>query len=202
MSFLTFRNVNKTLLSPVNTEYQKRVFDSLSEVSKWLFAELKAGNRNYWLDNPPMGYIWEQMREQFKNNRNSVEKFGIEPSDINMSSEFKQLEKIADEMRYNPFLPKDLRESIVGYLDKRVQASFDAMECSFNAFMENLEGTKDYPKILNEEFFELTLNIDLENFYVDKISELGFSADDIEVRNKEFLTMIVEYLESFDPRKK
>jgi len=202
LAYLTYRNVNKTLLSPVNTEYQKRVFDSLSRISKELFAELKSGDGNYRLKNPPMAYIWDQMRSQYAQNKESVQKYGIEASDIDMSSEFEKLEGLADEVRFEPFLPKNIRKIVTSYLDDRTAASFDAMELSFNKFMNDLETIDDPSSTLNDEFFDTGINIDLENYYIDRLIELGFSEDNIQNKNREILNLIVEYLESFDPNKK
>ena len=84
LAFLTYRNARKTLLSPVNTEYQKRIFDSLVNISERLFSELKMGKSQHWIRQRPMKDALAEICEEWENNKDSVEKSGLELTDCYM----------------------------------------------------------------------------------------------------------------------
>lgn len=200
ITFLTYKNINKSLLSPVNTEYQKRVLENLSTLSSKLFAELKSGNDYYRCHSLQMRPIWKQMQNLYIEDKDSTQKKGIDISDINITSEFLFSQHLADEVRYDPFIPSEIRDAVTTYLDCRTEASFDSTVYSIHATLANIDKIiKDNGEVSNS-YFEEDINLFLENSYLEHMDDRGFNNEEIEEMNKTIITQIIKYIDSFNPK--
>ncbi|PKH08179.1 hypothetical protein [Moritella sp. Urea-trap-13] len=200
ITFLTYRNINKSLLSPVNTEYQKRVLENLSVLSNKLFSELKSGTQDYRGHSLQMQPIWKQMQSLYIEDKDSTRENGIDILDINITSEFLFSQNLADEVRYDPFIPNEIREAVTTYLDCRTKVSFDSTVSSLHDTLINIDKIIEANGEVPSSYFEEDINIFLENTYLDYMDNNGFSDEIIEEMNKNIMTQILEYIDSFNPR--
>jgi|TARA_B100000749_G_scaffold88627_1_gene67237 hypothetical protein len=195
LAFLTYRNARKTLLSPVNTEYQKRIFDSLVNISERLFSELKMGKSQHWIRQRPMKDALAEICEEWENNKDSVEKYGLELTDWPAASDWYEFHSLADEVRYELFLPEVLREKIVCYMEDRANAAEYAHDYAVQKFVEEVNRERKYHTLTVDNF------MDIENFYAEGMEKAEMSIDEIHQRNRALMNEFVRYIESFDPTK-
>ena len=195
LAYLTYRNARKTLLSPVNTEYQKRIFDSLVSISERLFSELKIGKSQHWIRQRPMKDALKEICQEWENNKDSVEQYGLELTDWPAATDWYEFHSLADEVRYELFLPEVLREKIVRYLEDRANAAEYAHNYAVQKFVEETNRTRRYNTLSVDNF------IDIENFYAKGMEEAKMSIDEIHQRNKDLMNDFVLYIKSFDPTK-
>lgn len=200
MTFLTYKNINKSLLSPVNTEYQKRVLENLSVLSGKLFSELKLGTEHYRGHSLQMRPIWKQMQSLYIEDKDSTRENGIDILDIEITSEFLFSQKLADEVRYDPFIPNEIREAVTTYLDCRTEASFDSTISSIQATLANIDKIIEANGEVPSSYFEEDINLFLENSYINHMDDRGFNYDKIEEMNKNIMIQVIEYIDSFNPR--
>ena len=76
LAVLTYINAKKSILSPVNTEYQKRIFDRLSEVTNFISSEFQMGSPEYYLYQQPMKETLKEIVKEYENLKNKVEDDG------------------------------------------------------------------------------------------------------------------------------
>ena len=193
LASLAYFNAKKTLLSPVNTEYQKRIFDKLEILSKKLFSELKIGDDNYWLYQRPMKEVFTEICNEYKNNKESVHEFGLEISCSSVGKNYIYFQKLADEIRYELFLPDALKEPLISYLEQRAEAEIFSTAFAVDSYINMINENKNYEEIDEEKFMEI------ENFYIDGMSESGFDNEAITTKNKEIMDKIINYVQSFNP---
>ena len=66
--WLTYRAAKRGWLTPINTEYQKRVMDRLAKLSQDLYDETDSTSRRCWFKDFGAAYavkeIWRQSREE------------------------------------------------------------------------------------------------------------------------------------------
>ena len=88
LALLTYLNAKKTLLSPVNTEYQKRIFDTLTRINERLCSELKIGDERHFVRQLHMRQALEEICHEWKSNGASVEQHGLDLPDWPASREW------------------------------------------------------------------------------------------------------------------
>ncbi|MFC2993196.1 hypothetical protein [Halomonas tibetensis] len=193
LAFLTYKNARKTLLSPVNTEYQKRIFDSLNKISNRLFSELKMGEDHHWIKQRPMEDALGEICKEWEGNKASVEEFGLELTDWPAAKDWYDFHSFADEVRYELFLPDSLRKKIISYMEERAESAQYAHNHAVQKFINQVNENRSYHDLHVNNF------IDIENFYIDGMDEMNMSIDKIYQRNEELMGEIVKYVQSFDP---
>lgn len=196
LAFLTHRNAKKTLLSPVNTEYQKRIFDSLARISERLFSELKMGDSQHWIRRRPMKEALNEICQEWKNNKESIRQYGLKLTDWPAARDWYDFHSIADEVRYELFLPDSLRNKLIVYLEERAESAQYAHNHAIQKFVEQVNANQSFEDLSVDNFIEI------ENFYIEGMEEMKMSVDHIYRRNEEIMEEIIKYVRSFDPEKR
>ncbi|ADU65735.1 hypothetical protein Selin_1000 [Desulfurispirillum indicum S5] len=193
LAYLTYRNARKTLLSPVNTEYQKRVFDSLTSISERLFSELKIGSDEHWIKQRPMKEVLDEICREWDRDRSSILEHGLELVVWPAAKDWCIFNSLADEVRYEIFLPERLRNKIICYLEYRAESAKFAHDYAVIKYIESINENRSYDQISIDNF------IDIENYYIDGMGKMNLSFEQITQRNQEILCEITKYVRSFDP---
>ena len=195
LAFLTYLNAKKTLLSPVNTEYQKRVFDSLTQLSERLFSELKIGAQDGLRYQRPMKEALVEICNKWEENKKSVEEFGLDLIEFPVSSDWFKFEKLADEVRFDLCVPVELKSTILSHLKERADASCYAHGFAVTEFVKQVNAEKSYHELSVDNF------VDIENFYIEGMESAGMGGEEIYRKNQELMKEFILYIQSFDPSK-
>jgi len=120
---LTYLKTSRTLLSPVNTEYQKRVIQRLGEVSDLLLAEFDPESGRYWAKkNPPLKEILENIHKQFIAQKDEILATGKFPlPGIPCPEEELYFSRLVEMLKTDPFLPKSIRDTVADLLENRAE---------------------------------------------------------------------------------
>lgn len=141
LAVLTYGNAKKSIFSSVNTEYQKRAFSSLENISKQLFLYPENDIRfGHLLVEFPMIREYENFQNQYKENPSNIEQHGLDDSEFSNPMEWEILIKLLNLVECDIFLPEEVRAPILKLLSSRCEASFEA----------HVEALSSYTKLMQE----------------------------------------------------
>ena len=126
---LTYSNARKTLLSPAHTEYHKNVITRLKELSEKLDSEFDPTSPYYWAYVHPnaMKDPVDLINQQFRKNKEAIFVTG-EPNrgPYRSSARYDNTKHFARSVKADPFIPREIRDSIVATLNARATAIYEA----------------------------------------------------------------------------
>src|SRR5690606_12654289 len=154
LALLTYLNAKKTLLSPVNTEYQKRIFDTLTRLNERLCSELKIGDERHFVRQLHMREALEEICHEWKSNRASVEQYGLDLPDWPASKEWYEFYSLADDVRYTLFLPQELKDKTIAYLEERASAAEYAHNYAVKEYIEMVNRNKSFEELSPDNFMD------------------------------------------------
>ena len=107
---LTYLRARKSVLSTVNTEYQKRVMDRLQKLSEQLYEEFDVDNLQQWVMNRPLLEGIKQMNEEFEENKEHFLEKREWDEGFPYTSDLHSLNKILNPLKTDPFVPTEIRK--------------------------------------------------------------------------------------------
>jgi hypothetical protein len=192
---LTFLQAKRTLLNPVNVEYQKRVIENLYNISNSLIDEFDYGSPEHWIKKNEYDEMFSLIRqhaaEALERGLSREDAFDIGTPLLPSILRFRAL---ADRYRSDPFLPSGVRIKLVELLDERWNALTEA----------SIEVGKLYATGLREGKYPMEGGVSvggLHNRIVDKLYERGVGVSQIEERIHGIRSDISSYFEGFSPLK-
>ncbi|MDY0943649.1 hypothetical protein [Priestia megaterium] len=193
IAILTYRSAKKGLLNTVNTEYQKRVMDHLDELSNILYAEFDRNSEQYWAhsnNNPGFVTIVEGIIDRYLEH---LQKHGNSET-FELTYELPnglRLHELAERIKSDPFLPDDIANYVVNYLETRSEVLGETIIEEFESLREILR-TQQYSSL---DKLPLNTHIRISNKLYDKRMSMEHVEDEVHhIRG-----MIKEHLESYNP---
>jgi hypothetical protein len=165
----------------VNKEYQNQIILQLKKITEWLLSQIAGG------DSGLMAMHEQHVAKQVDLYLKHREQYGksevigdLFPYDPNLLEQYQKAKII----KHDPFLPKDIRESIANLLETRFEKMVNVWEEVTDAFVNDLDKESKIEDSSILFWGELT-----KGYYDAKV---GFS--DIEEKNIEVVRQIEDYL--------
>lgn len=133
VTWLTYATARRGLLSPVNTEYQKRVIDRLASVSDELNAEFAAGAKNFYRFHDELITMSELIAQKVDSHRDQM----FPPRDL--TSLETRLRELVQQWRNDPFLPESIRAELVAFVTDRSQVVEESIMTISNEYWAQLK---------------------------------------------------------------
>lgn len=189
----TYRNAKKGLLNPVNTEYQKKVIERLSEISTQLGNEFYNDSTKNWyainnLQEPVnrINSIFTEYKEKILKEKKFVE-FAYPLPELST-----HLRTLISRIKFDPFVPKDIRNLIIDLLESR-------LNYTELIIVEELEKYKDELALgMHTQYFEYNDGL-VENRVNNRLEQLGLDEIQIEESVNNIQSEIQNYFNSFKP---
>jgi hypothetical protein len=195
IAVLTFIKAKNGLLNSVNTEYQKRIIDRLATLSEELYSEFDPASDNYWAKQNFIEDAITRFHEKIKDYKHEIITQKEMPPGIPEPENIDHLSGYLDKLKSDPFIPKEIRDSIVSNLEVRVET----MQSAY------LQVMQDYKKDLQEGKRWDTLDTNylwIHNRINARMYENGVGISQIQQNVHEVRLAIQSHLEKFDPLKK
>lgn len=193
VAIFTYINARKSILSPVNTEYQKRIFDRLSEITNFICSEFQFGKSEYHLYQLPMEETLKEIVGEYELVKSSIaDKGSFDITDFPASKEWIKFSKKYDEVQFDPYIPEKLKEPILKYLSKRADA----------ANIAHCQAVKNFIDYANEHGCSNVINIDndeIHNYYLVAMEQQNCDVDSLEIEVDKIKENFQKYMESFQP---
>jgi hypothetical protein len=198
ITILTYRSAKNGLLNAVNTEYQKKVINKLEEISIELGSEFDPLSPNYWANYNPIRESVSEINDVFERNKEYILELGEYPFGTVLPSNIKRLRTFIARIKSDPFTPKEIREVILAFLERRSQIVMSIYSNELESYAQLLVNGERLLKTNGEDSkFDEFHNSIIEKLNFEKC---GISAIEAEV-NK-IRSYIQLYLESFNPVKR
>lgn len=198
VTVLTYRSAKNGLLNTVNTEYQKKVINKLEEISVELGSEFDPMSPNYWANYNPIKHSVSEINDIFKRNKDYILDLGEYPFGVIVPSNISRLTNFTARIKSDPFLPKDIREVVIEFLEKRTQIVMDVYFNELESYAESLvDGVRPFETDGEDSKFDK-----FHNSIIEKLNGEGCGVSTIEAEINRIRSYIQLYLESFNPVKR
>lgn len=198
VTILTYRSAKNGLLNTVNTEYQKKVINKLEEVSIELGSEFDPTSPNYWANYNPIRDSISEINDIFERNEDYILEIGEYPFGTIVPSNINRLNTFIAKIKSDPFLPEEIREEIIRFLERRVRTTMSVYWEEFESYTELLiDGAKPFATDGEDPAFD-----EFHNSIICKLNEKGLGIAAIEAEINKIRSYIQLYLESFNPIKR
>lgn len=198
VTILTYRSAKNGLLNTVNTEYQKKVINRLEEVSIELGSEFDPASPNYWANYNPIKHSIAEINEIFERNKDYILEIEEYPFGVIVPSNINRLNTFMARIKSDPFLPKEIREVVIEFLEKRTKITMSVYLDEFEFYAESLvNGAEPFETNGEDSNFD-----EFHNLIIDKLNEKGCGITMIETEVNKIRSCIQLYLESFNPIKR
>jgi len=194
LGILTYLSAKKGLLNTVNTEYHKRAFDKIENLSQELLSEFDPKSENYWANGDTLKDFLKETHEVFEKNKEQILKKKEFHSGIRMPKVFDRLQAIVQGIKSDPFLPKEIRNEVIKHLENRAEKIFGIHIDEINKHLQDLangkyEGNYEHVSAL------------VHNRINDKLYENNCGISQVEEQVHDIRLFIQKYLENFNPLK-
>lgn len=193
VAWLTFFVARKGLLSPVNTEYQKRVMDRLSDVASELGEEWNpSSNACYVFHADYLKDACADIDEQYERYRRgdlSAESISIKlsPLDMRLTEQFNR-------WRSDPFIPDAIRFELLDFTVKRAHTYSDIYFSELGKYRKRLVRRGDEER--RPTWF------DVNGPAHSRLAKAGFGFDDVARKVDVLRLQIQAYMQRYDPDRK
>ncbi len=195
VAILTYIKAKNGLLNAVNTEYKKRVFDRLAEISKELLSEYDPESPKFWTKADSVKEVLSILHSHILPDKDRILKTGKIFPGIPVSSKESELNRMAAVVRSDPFIPKHIRDKLVDFYEARANVMTEVF------FNKVTEYTNQLSKGERWDTLETNHNW-LHNEIMDDLRNRGCGISELENEVHDLRDMIQNYFESFDPLKK
>ncbi|WP_243557963.1 hypothetical protein [Priestia megaterium] len=217
IAILTYRSAKRGLLNTVNTEYHKRVLDHLHELSETLYTEFEFNLEDHSDKNHPFTKTFNinlVVEEIVYYLSGYVRRGGIvEKNNLDAFMDFfyaypiifKKSVNMRNQIESDPFIPENIANYVVKYLDERASAVREIIRFQrpryVKVFIDNeryiLESLETNNNVIDERIYSLFAHLERDFRSQLTLRELG------PIHNLENIhairTMIRDYLKSFNP---
>lgn len=190
---LTYLRARKSVLSTVNTEYQKRVMDRLQKLSEELYEEYDADSPSYWTKQNSVIEVTGKMNKDFLAHKELVLEEGEWLLGIPVSSLEMKFTKRINALKSDPFVPRNIKQMAIDLIENRLHVMHRIMMDYFQDYGDSLASGKVQPATRDYCF-------GMHNEIMKLLREQGCGIPEIEDEVHEIRVAIQRYFESFDPR--
>lgn len=194
IAVLTYRAAKKGLLNTVNTEFHKRVIETLSTINDELYSEFDMTSDRYWGKDNNGGEFFRRLNEEIQRNRHEIitRSEGDFPIGIPVTKLQVRLQGLIAKYRADPFIPEVIRVSVLRLIQGRLSASHESNEFAAREYVRYLSSADRWRNLEGNEGWVLNR----EN---GRMYELGFGLSQVELKVDEIRTAMQLYFSGFDP---
>lgn len=194
IAVLTFVKAKNGLLNSVNTEYQKKVMERLSDLSDEIWEEFDFSSANHWSKNSALGEVLERIHKYAAENKHEILTGKAGFAGVPLPE--KQIEMMAslERIKSDPFIPSRIRGKLVDILERRISSTFEAYHTVIKEYQDDLVKGKGW------DSFELNESL-LSNKVLGIMCNNGVGIEDLQAAAHEVRLEIQRYYESFNPIK-
>ena len=195
IAVLTYIKAKNGLLNSVNTEYQKKVMERLSQLANEMYDEFDQSSDKFWVREDQAKEVLSELHEQIIPYKHEIITNKEISSGFKLPSKFEELDSFLKKIKSDPFVPKQIRDKVVSLLEKRTSTMF-------SSYLEELE---EYKNGLKEGKYWDTLETNhhwFHNKINDRLYKDGCGISQIEEAAHEIRAEIQNYFESFNPIKR
>ncbi|MDF2873370.1 MAG: hypothetical protein K0R22_53 [Sporomusa sp.] len=192
----TFIYAKKNIKNTVHLEYQKKVIIRLDEIANALFREFDVESEVYWhkTHNFDNNIKWiDAIYEQTKQVAPESERLPLVPLYDSLSDQY--LSSLFMKVKSDPFIPEDIRRTIVAYLEDRIEVT---RKVYFNTYQK-------YRTELANGRFEKSSPLErhalFNSWAMVELHEKGYGIRDTEKKVNSIRFKIREYFEKYNPIK-
>jgi len=194
VAILTFIKAKNGLLNSVNTEYQKKVMERLSSLSEELWEEFDYSSEKHWSKDKNLQDTLDDIHKYALSHKHEIltKKFGF----LGVPVPKKQMELMAlqEKLKSDPFVPHEIRGKLVGILENRVSAMFDAYHSVIGEYQKDIEEGKHWDKFDDNHDW-------ISNKIVCVMSKNGAGITELESAAHEVRLEVQKYYNQFNPLK-
>jgi hypothetical protein len=195
VAVLTYIKAKNGLLNAVNTEYKKRVMDRLAEISKDLIAEYDPESPKHWSKIDSVKEVLDVLHNEIRLHKAQIIQKGKIDTGIPCSSKWLELSRVADLIRSDPFVPRQIRKKILDLFENRAHVMLEVYIQEIERYQKELAKGKHWDTLDSNHHW-------LHNRIIDKLRERGCGISEIESEVHALRNVIQDYFESFDPIKR
>ena len=189
---LTYRRAKSTILNTVNTEYHKKVIERLAELSEVLYREFDAFSDDAWYKQDDVGYVVECLHSNIKGHRELIVAAGELLEGVAVSPVQNRLQNLTNRYKSDPFLPDQIRDKVVGLLEKRVNVMDGAYWDVMQDYMSALAMGRHWDTLETNSSW-------LHNRVNEKLNEGGVGIAQVENAVHDIRLEIQRYFKQFNP---
>jgi hypothetical protein len=194
IAILTYRAARRGLLNTVNTEYQKRVMDRLQRLSEDLYSEFDPTSDTYWAKSKAVDEAVERINEVFQKHRETILKQREYAFGVPVTKDIQRLNRLLDPIISDPFIPDEIRNAVVDFLENRVEVMENVYISEFEKYSTGLAKGKHEP-------FDTRRSMGLHNRIIDQLAQMGCGVRQIEEEVRAVRALIQDYFDSFNPHR-
>ncbi|CAB3732841.1 hypothetical protein LMG26690_04968 [Achromobacter animicus] len=192
VAVLTYRRAKSTILNTVNTEYHKKVIESVAALSDELYREFDFYSDAAWHKQNDVKEMVARLNEELLENKDEFVKTGELSSGIPVSSKQMQLSNLLQKYKSDPFLPESVRAKTVGLLKKRTEVMLHAQIEVLQKYVEDLAKGKHWDTLeTNHHWIHNQINERLYKGGVG-VSQVGEAVHEVRLE-------IQRYFQRFNP---
>lgn len=195
VAILTFIKAKNGLLNSVNTEYQKKVMERLSQLSEELWEEFDYSSEKHWSNDKNLKDTLDDIHEYAINNKHEIltKKTGFHG--IPMPKKQIELMALKEKLKSDPFVPNEIRNKLVSILDNRVSSMFEAYHSVIGEYQKEIENGEHWDKFDDNHGW-------IHNKVVSVMRKNGAGITDLENAAHEVRLEVQKYYNQFNPLKK
>jgi hypothetical protein len=190
VTVLTFLRAKSTLLSPINTEYHKKVIDRLDTLSKQLLDEFDRESDNFWGKGDPIGTAVGEIIERFNKHKEAILAAGEFPGTPS-HPDYDRLDTFVQRIKSDPFIPAVIRDEITDLLESRANTILELHLTELEEYKAELATGKREPKEHDAAIIHNKIN--------KQLYERGCGISQIEDEVHQIRKSVQQYLERFNP---
>ncbi|EHC07695.1 hypothetical protein Sbal625DRAFT_0026 [Shewanella baltica OS625] len=194
IAVLTFVKAKNGLLNSVNTEYQKKVMERLSELAEEIWEEFDFSSEKHWSKNKTLDEVMDKIHNFAAKNKHEILTGKSGFSGVPLPQ--KQLEMMGslERIKSDPFIPLKIRDKLVSILDRRISSTFEAYHTVIKNYQDDLCKGKGW------ESFDHNKSI-ISNEVLSVMIKNGVGIAELQEAAHEVRLEIQKYYESFNPIK-
>jgi hypothetical protein len=192
VAWLTFLIARRGLLSPVNTEYHKRVMERLADISSELSEEWNPQSAACWV------YHGDQIRAavddlvlqftEFEAGELEPESIGIEPWQLEV-----RLTEQFNRWRSDPFIPTEIRDLLLDFTLARASASSEVYFSELGKYRKAMVRERSIKNSSASDWTHVNIRI------VDRLRAAGFAPEQVAATVDRVKLQMQRYLLQFQP---
>ena len=153
---------------------------------------------NYWVNYNPIRHSISEINDIFERNKDYILELGEYPFGVIVPSNINRLRNFIARIKSDPFIPKEIRELIIEFLERRTQTTMGIYSDKLESYAELLvDGIKPFETNGEDPDFD-----EFHNSIIEKLNEEGCGINAIEIEIDQIRSCIQMYLESFNPVKR
>jgi len=192
IGFFTYLTAKRGLLSPVNTEYQKKIIEHLGAVSEELLSEFDPQSNRYWAKTNVAQEVLTRLHADIRNKKTELLAAGKYHGGIPSTAAEQYLDRLIERLKTDPFLPKQIRVKVVDLLENRLAVMRGILRSELDQYANELAQGKHWSS-LDDNWGWLSNQINHELY------KRGCGISQIQAEVHELRLAIQSYLEKFNP---